>query len=170
MWQLAQKNQTRDAPTSRWGDGGARRSRGCALLQGLRVHRYGRYFATGALRGARQSEDNPTRAFGRYVTAVMVSAVCRRCLRIQAPVSDVVFSFYRRVPSPIWIRLIEHTDSISWRTPATPTCFPGREPSSPWSRIPRQSAEISLRHSQNFLPVIFDIVCAMKCGTYDGKF
>ena len=164
------KKPNERCPDLALGGWGARRSRGLRSTSGLRVHRYGRYLATGALRGARQSEDNPTRAFGRYVTAVMVSAVCRRCLRIQAPVSDVVFSFYRCVPSPIWIRLIEHTDSISWRSPATPTCFPGREPSAPWSRIPRQSAEISLRHSQNFLPVIFDIVCAMKCGTYDGKF
>ena len=75
----------------------------------------------------------------------------------------MVVSFCQCVPSPIWIRTIERTDSISWRSPATPICSPGHEPSPPWSRIPLQTAETSLRHSQDIPPVPFCYVFN-KCG------
>ena len=101
--------------------------------------------------------------FDGYVTVTVSAPACQHCLRNKALVFDVVFLFCRRVPSPIWIRLIERIDSISWQSPATAIGSAGHEPSSPWSHILWQTAETSLRHSQDIPPVPFRYVCN-KCG------
>ena len=127
----------------RFGDGQAPRVRG--------------RWPDGAVLCGASREERLARDFDGYMTVTVSAPACHHCLRNKALVSDVVVSFCQCVPSPIWIRTIERTDSISWRSRATPICSPGHEPSPPWSHILWQTAETSLRHSQDIPPVLFAI-------------